>query len=140
VIDLFTGIGGFTNRTHAVLLLDGRMPKVFLAVDNDQDKGRVFQRNNPQVPFLKYSLGNDFSLAKEMIKDFVPSDLLPFAFAYANPPAIASTGLDSIVNTRMVHWTIGLFAMLAPGLSWTIKQLPGACNSLSAPSLHAQNR
>jgi hypothetical protein len=87
MIDLFAGIGGFAKGAHAALLPDGRMAKVFLAVDNDLEKGRVFQRNNPDVPFLKYSLGNDFSQAKEMIKDFIPSDLLPFAFAYANPPA-----------------------------------------------------
>jgi len=138
-IDLFCGIGGFSKGVHDQVQEGGKMIKVFLAIDNDSTRMRVLQRNNPGIPHETYKLGGDFTKTERMIKSFVHEGLLPFTYAHAHPPCAASTGIETLLNTRTVHWTIALFALLSPDLTWTIEHKPNACHEIvAAPNVHAR--
>ena len=107
-IDFYAGIGGFSKGAHNLVLDDGRMSKVFLAIENDTAKCRNFKRNNPEIPCSKFTMGKDFNQAKLMIKSFVHDHLWPFAYIHASPPHMSNTDLEAMINTRLIHWTIGL--------------------------------
>ena len=40
--------------------------------------------------------------------------------------------------TRTTHWTMALFALLSPIMTWTIEQVPNACHNIEAPNVHAR--
>ena len=137
-IDLFAGIGGFTKGTHNTVLPGGKMVKVFLAIENNMSRMRTFQRNNADVPVISYTLGADMSQARIMLRQYVHTDLWHFMYAHASPPCAHSTPVDIMVNTRLIHWTIGFLALLSPNVGWTIEHAPNACQDLATPGVFAQ--
>jgi hypothetical protein len=115
------------------------MFKVFLALDNDSTRLRTFQRNNTGIPTENHKLGEDAIRTKRLIESFVHPDLFPYAYAHAHPPCAKSSGIETILNTRMVHWTMALLAALSPNLSWTIEHKPNACHEITAATnVHAR--
>ena len=114
------------------------MVKVFLAIENNMSRMRTFQRNNADVPVISYTLGADMSQARIMLRQYVHTDLWHFMYAHASPPCAHSTPVDIMVNTRLIHWTIGFLALLSPNVGWTIEHAPNACQDLATPGVFAQ--
>jgi hypothetical protein len=138
-IDLFCGIGGFSKGVHNVVKECGKMFKIFLALDNDSTRLRSFQRNNTGIPTEKHRLGEDIILTKRLIESFVHPDLFPYAYAHAHPPCATTSGIETLLNTRMVHWSLALLTSLSPSLTWTMEHKPNACHEISAaPNIHAR--
>jgi len=128
VVTMYDGVGGAATGILTAAPADGRVFKMFLAIDDDDDAINVLRaRTGGAVPVALHSIGTDVADTLDLVLHHVPRSLCDHLLVYASPPNVVRTKRhDNVVGKletlRLADTVIATVRLLSPTAVFILEQ------------------